>query len=118
MSKFLTELDASYTYKRATPEERASRCNGCGTKGLGGWLVPDTLWGLDITEACNIHDWDYWEGRTEEDKINADSRFLDNMLKVIQEGTWILRPIRRARAMLYYSAVRDGGDAAFWKGKL
>ena len=51
------ELYKPESYKRAQASEIDNVCNGCGSKGLGGWLVPDTLYGLSVTEACNIHDW-------------------------------------------------------------
>lgn len=111
-------LFAPKSFWAATDEERWVRCNGCGTKGLGGWIVPDTLWGLDITFLCNIHDWMYSEGKTIEDKEEADRSFLNNMVRLIdaKSSRW-LRWIRRSRAMSYYSAVRDFGGPAFWSGK-
>ncbi len=118
----IPELIAPESYRRATEQERRRICNGCGTKGLGGWLVPDTLYGLSIEEACDIHDWMYHEGRTEVDKRRADQIFLENMLRIVeaQDYPWWLvwlRWLRRYRAMSYYQAVRDFGDTAFWKGK-
>lgn len=98
------------SYRDAPLAARLARCNGCGTKGLGGWLVPDTLWGLDISEACNIHDWMYAEGN---DKAHADLIFLYNMLVLVaQRGGW-LAPLRRHRAVKYYLAVADLGGLAF-----
>jgi len=40
-------------------------CNGCGGKML---KVPDKILGLDIKLVCNIHDFMYAMGETEEDK--------------------------------------------------
>ncbi len=114
----MIKLFAPHTYWVASNAERESRCNGCGTKGLGGLLVPDTLYGLDITEACNIHDWMYFEGKNIADKESADRTFLNNMLRIIDAGSFApLRWLRRVRAMSYYSAVRDFGGPAFWSGK-
>lgn len=109
------------SYRLASAEERNFYCNGCGTKGLGGWLVPDTLWGLNITPVCDIHDWMYKEGITLEDKERADRVMLNNMLRIIDASTgWaasLFRALRRQRAMKYYSAVRDLGGLAYWSGK-
>ena len=106
------------TYSEATDSEKDATCNGCGTKGLGGWLVPDTLWGLDITEICNMHDWMYAEGKVQSDKWFADRMFLENMLDLIdRESSIWLKWLRRTRAMSYYSAVCDLGSQAFWTGK-
>lgn len=120
MSRAGTSVDlyAPISYWEAGPADRAGICNGCGTKGLGGWLVPDTLYGLSITEACNIHDWMYAQGDTIADKEQADRAFLNNMLRIIEsKSIRILLWPRRMRAMKYYSAVRDFGGPAFWQGK-
>ena len=115
----MTFLYAPETYKKLTQTEAAAITNGCGT---GGWkidLVPDTLLGLDITEACNIHDYMYHIGETIEDKNEADRVFMNNMLRLIDAETkhgW-LRRFRRRRAIIYYFAVKNFGGPAFWAGK-
>lgn len=112
-------LDADPAYWALPEGERAACCNGCGAK--GGFNVPDTLYGLSMTEVCNIHDFDYRQGRTQEDKERADLRMLSNMLRKINAQTgWyqvLLRPLRRRRALKYYEAVAACGDKAFWAGK-
>ena len=115
-------LFAPATYWKLNPHEKKKICNGCGTKGLGGILVPDTLYGLSIEEACNIHDYMYHIGHTIEDKEKADRVFLNNMLRIIEsvKYPWYLKWfkwLRCQRAMKYYQAVRDFGGPAFWKGK-
>ena len=60
-------LYAPVSYWEAAPSEKRKICNGCGTK--EGLNVPDTMWGLDISEACKIHDWMYQHGKTLADKI-------------------------------------------------
>jgi len=112
------QLFAPSDYWKLTDEEKAEICNGCGTKGLGGWLVPDTLWGLSIVEACNIHDFMYKVGKRPYDKDSADRSFLNNMIRIINARSGILlRGLRRYRAMSYYSAVKDFGGPAFWNAK-
>lgn len=105
------------SYKQATAEERDRKCNGCGTKGLGGILVPNSLYGLDVTEACDIHDWMYAEGKSEADKNTADRVFRNNMLRIISarpRGRGIVFFLRRRRAVKYYKAVKHFGGPAFW----
>ena len=105
------------SFKRATSEERERKCNGCGTKGLGGILVPNTLYGLDVTEACDIHDWMYAEGTTVSDKNTADRVFRNNMLRIIHarpHGVGLISFLRRRRATKYYKAVKHFGGPAFW----
>ena len=115
MPRFYAPAD----YWTANEGIRKLICNGCGTKGLGGWLVPDTFWGLNITAACDIHDWMYHYGSTILDKKAADRAFLNNMLRTIEtDGELaLLQPLRRIRARSYYRAVRDFGGLSFWRGK-
>lgn len=114
-------LIASQSYLDALPEVVEKVVNGCGP---GGWkvdLIPDTVLGLSIKEACNIHDWDYAEGSTGYHKSIADDRFLLNCLFLIDnaKGFWamLLRRHRKVRAYGYHLAVSSFGYDAFWKGK-
>ena len=113
------ELYAPSGYITATAAVRDSVCNGCGTAGLGDFLVPDTIWGLSVREACRIHDWMYVFGETIADKDEADRVFLNNMLRLIQarNSCRLLTGLRRVRARTYYRAVRMFGGPAFWRGK-
>lgn len=111
-------LISSWAYKNITPEEKAKICNGAGAAGQ--WIssiIPNTMYGLDCTEAFNIHDYDYQVGASREDKDRADKNLLDNLLTIINHrGGW-LKPLRHRRALKYYEAVNQFGDAAFFKGK-
>lgn len=106
-------------YVRASPEVRRKVVNGCGTSGWKGAVVPETLWGLNVSAACNIHDWMYAEGTTISDKGTADRTFLNNMLRIIDAagGPWLLKTLRRRRAKTYYEAVHVFGGPAFWHEK-
>ena len=113
------ELYAPQSYIQATPAERERVINGCGP---GGWLerlVPDTMYRLDVSEPCNIHDWMYVTGLTIEDKQRADRAFLNNLVRVIDANThwgW-LRRLRYRRARTYYEAVSNYGGPWFWRNK-
>lgn len=112
-------LYAPEEYWLLTDSERACISNGCGAKGICGWIVPDRIWGLSITEACNIHDFMYFMGETKEDKEHADRVFLNNMLRLIEVNTkwdW-LKKLRAKRARTYYRFVCEYGGPAFWAGK-
>jgi len=112
------KLYAPRTYWDAPEKKLAETCNGCGTKGLGGWFVPETLYGLSITSCCDIHDWMYGEGVTIEDKNKADRAFLNNMSRIIDAKSGrALKLLRRIRAKSYYNAVKYFGGSAFWSGK-
>ena len=104
-------------YKALTAAEKSKICNGCGSKGLGGWLVPDTVWGLNITDCCNIHDYMYSQGATLKDKEYADRIFLNNLVRKIDSGSKLFKWLRRRRALTMHWAVDTFGEAAFWDKK-
>jgi hypothetical protein len=112
-------LYAPNSYTHASEAIRAAVVNGCGP---GGWkfdLVPDTIYGLNITLACNIHDWMYHEGETIADKDTADRVMLNNLLRMIDvaRAPFWLRKLRCWRARTYYNAVHLYGGSAFWADK-
>jgi hypothetical protein len=112
------------TFWNAPGAKRAANCNGCGTEGWKGALVPDTIWLLRITDVCDIHDWMYAEGTTQADKEYADIIFLTNMVSLIQADRSIsgrlLKLIRERRAFTYWQAVAESstGQAAFEEATL
>lgn len=109
-------LYAPGSYKKATLEQKRRICNGCGQKGKFDF-VPDTVYGMSIAEACNIHDWMYELGKTETDRQEADLAFLNNMLRLVSaKGGW-LKWLRDRRVLKYYEAVRELGGPAYWDPK-
>ena len=82
--------------------------NGCGSSGISAAIVPDKLFGLDISQACNIHDYMYENGG---DKNQADNIFLKNMNFLIDQesDSKILKVIRIAKAYVYFLAVKIFG---------
>lgn len=111
-------LISSWAYKNITPAEKAKICNGAGAAGQ--WIssiIPNTMYGLDCTEAFNIHDYDYQVGASREDKERADRNLLINLLMLINHKGGLLMLPRQWRAMKYYEAVQLLGDEAFFKGK-
>jgi len=113
------QLYAPASFIAASAEVRAAVVNGCGA---GGWkidLVPDSIYGLDVSDVCDIHDWMYEAGETLADKEEADRVMLNNLLRKINAKTkyaW-LRWLRRKRALKYYQAVAEFGAPAFWADK-
>jgi hypothetical protein len=121
-------LYAPAEYWKLTVEQKREICNGCGTKGLIGYIVPDSFWGLCIKAACDIHDYMYHIGETHADKEAADRVFKYNMLRLIDavpvSDVWLIRQfqlrLKRRRADLaeiYYNVVDKYGGPAFWTGK-
>lgn len=111
-------LTAPVAYWGCDDDLRSRISNGCGP---GGWkvdLVPDSIWGLGVRAACDIHDWCYYWGESSRDKEFADRLFLNNLLSIIDaNSTWVMRIVRRHRAFKYYEAVATLGNPAFWSGK-
>jgi len=107
-------------YERLSKAAKSKLCNGCGAKGFGGYLVPDTMLGLSMTEACNIHDYEYSIGKTIAAKDKADRTFLNNCIRIIeQDGKqwgWLVK-WRKQRAHEYDLAVQQFGGPAYWQGK-
>lgn len=108
-------LQAPDDYWSLTPEDKALICNGAGAK--DGIKVPDTMYGLDLTECFNIHDYMYHIGVSFDDKRRADRTMLINCISVINNAPGLLNkllaPLRRRRALKYYEAVYYFGGKAF-----
>lgn len=105
----------------ATPESVLDCiCNGCGAAGAKFDFVPDTIYGMNIAPACNIHDWDYEAGVTEDDRKKADIRWRDNLYSLINLSTknsrwrYIVKPLMCARVLWYYAIIRNMGADAFY----
>ena len=113
------KIYAPITYWELSPEEKKEICNGCGSK--DGLKVPDTFWGLNIEEACNIHDYMYNIGKTHYDKLFADAMFRLNLTVIIDaKETFkdkLFSILRHYRAGTYYIAVAKYGNYSFWKDK-
>jgi hypothetical protein len=102
--------------------DRDKKCNGCGS-GWNSKLVPDRIYLLNITRACCIHDYMYEVGTTTADKKVADSIFLINLKRLIDEDKNFIRNNRFMKrrmkniAKVYYDFVDKFGDDAYWEGK-
>ena len=112
------QLYAPPEYINASANTRMQICNGCGAAGAKFDFVPDNIWGLKISEACNIHDWMYFYAKpNNKDKEKCDRIFLHNLLRLVEiKGGWLKRP-RRQRAWFYFKMVQKFGGTAFWEGK-
>ena len=81
--------------------------NGCGREGIEGVLVPDTIWGLDISPVCRVHDYMYIHADSRADEDYADAIFGANLISIIQQKTKFrpLKWLRLRRAYKYVDAV-------------
>jgi len=109
------KLSAPPEFWSLSPAAREEICNGCGPGGWKGMLVPDNLLGCDINECCDIHDYEYAVGTTEEERLIADLRFLENMMICIENDhtELTLTITRRELALGYFMAVRGHGARYF-----
>ena len=117
--KYADLLWAPAMYWELEEDEKDNICNGVGPKGYG-WIFPETIWGLSMTEAADIHDYMYHVGKDIADKKQADLVFLNNMNRIINQETWFdwVKKIRLNRARLMYKAVDEFGEAAFLADKI
>ena len=113
------KIYAPISYWELSPAEKEQLCNGCGAK--NGLKVPGTFWGLNIEEACDIHDYMYYIGKTHYDKLFADAIFRLNLTVIIDSKESFLNRtlnlFRHHRAGKYYIAVAKYGNSAFWVDK-
>ena len=81
--------------------------NGCGRAGIEEKLVPDTIWGLDISPVCRVHDWMYSDADTLDDEEFADGVFAANLVAYIRQksANRFMAALRLHRAYLYIDAV-------------
>lgn len=100
-------------YLDLSPEEKKKICNGIGAATGISSHIPSTIWGLDCSEAGNIHDYDYHTGGVRRDKDLADAVFLHNLKTLIASGTWALRWLRNNRANKYYLILQACGSSHF-----
>lgn len=77
-------------------------------------LVPDRIWGVDISRCCWEHDEDYVEGGGETERKNADSKFHHCLKCRLKESlNFLFRIPASIRAFFYWRAVRRLGKGCF-----
>lgn len=89
-----------------------NQINGAGPRCFG-WCVRDRIGNICITEAANIHDAYYYQGKIS--RRYADQTFLRNMKVIIDykaRGYWH-KTYCKAIAYSYYKAVRLFGGAFY-----
>lgn len=112
-------LFAPASFLAAPLSRKMEVCNGCGAANAKVDFVPDTIWGLYVGYACSIHDWMYDEGRTIEDKVEADRVFQNNLHRLIDlDKRWYTpKVLMHTRADIYWLLLYLRGGSAFWAGK-
>lgn len=127
-------LDAPYEFwidLVNNPQKIKDCCNGVGSE--VGWFgkltyhfIPNTIWGLDVTEFSDIHDYMYTypeEFDTEEDALRykdmADRTGRHNLQVIISRNSKLrwLKLLRIRRARQYYFLLKIAGKDSFLEGK-
>ena len=112
----LLRTKESLIFEKLYPEEY--KLFGGGPGGVGDWVVPDTMWGLSVRDACRQHDHDYrfGVGASDEHRKECDQRLKENMHIIVHEksDSWFLKQARHVRINTYYCFVRACGKSAYW----
>ena len=117
-----------------------ANCNGVGSEDGTWWqrliyhLTPNTIWGMDITPASDIHDNEYTvpqsfltKVQAENHRFQADINFKTNIDLLTDRAymaSWMprcirefLREARKTRAHTYYMILRKQGEESFMANK-
>jgi len=96
-------------FRQLTRKQKEKICNGCGSK--GGFINPPEFL---FHASCDHHDFLYWLGCTEDDRLKADKSFYKYMqLDIVNEDSFIKRLYYKMLAYIYYKAVRIFGKKYF-----
>ena len=92
-------------YDELCPELKAKICNGIGPDTWLRKFCPQTIWGMNVSEIGDIHDFDYEKAKYLYTKAVADVVFLVNLCRKIDTGKKWLKWLRQNRAILYFKLV-------------
>lgn len=96
-------------YYELKQDDRSEVLNTCGPDGFLNKLVPNSVLGLEITPACQIHDWEFDKARNQKDFEKADKNFKGNLnyLNRKSKDGKLVKFLRRQIFKLYYFIVRQ-----------
>lgn len=100
-------LYAPFSYWEDKEEKSTNKIiNGCGPQYLPSNLIPDRLFGLNLTPSCNIHDWMYFKAKNKNDFVLADKIFLKNMNSLNRLNKSRKTKLRKILINIYYYSVK------------
>lgn len=117
------------SWKNATEQERKDIANGCGGswKDKARWYarffywtlnkaIPDTIYGLGITDICGWHDFEFtFLEKTDLNFKKANYDFYHNLKKrCIDNSNFIMKPLRLQRCKELYWFVENHGRDYFF----
>jgi hypothetical protein len=89
--------------------------NGCGPGGFGDFVVPDTVWFLNIKPACKVHDWMFTVYNCLEGFELSNDIFHDNMERINRSTkNKYLRWLRSKRIEKYKDACSSALGRLFY----
>jgi len=103
-------MQPSVNYEDLTPKQKAEICNGCG--GKGSWVTPPNA--IFFEASCNHHDYGYYKGCTDADRLDCDEKFYEAMVRDCNKLSTLEYMRYRPWAWLYYKAVRMHGAKYFY----
>ncbi len=112
-------LEGSISFLQADLGLLAETCNGCGAADSKWDFIPDHILGSYVGYACFIHDWDYYTGKTKQDKVAADKKFKRNLLALVKLNNTnkFITTLKYGVVCIYYLGVKKFGSKSFWKNK-
>lgn len=97
-------------YEDLSEEQKSIICNGCG--GKGGFVKPPHA--VFFETSCNHHDYGYYKGCKERDRIACDRKLKQAMYKDCKRLPWYKQIRYLPWCDLYYKAVRLFGSQFFY----
>lgn len=98
-------------YRKLNATQKSLIANGCGAK--GSWVRPPSFM---FEASCDHHDFNYWIGGNDQDRLRADKGFYEAMCRDIKRARTLLKPYYHLWARAYYQAVRMFGKSYFHTG--
>lgn len=99
-----------------TAEEKERLFNKCGGDPITSFLVPNYILNRSVSLSCEIHDYQYINGQTPEDKKNADQIFAQNIdWQVSKDSTGFLKYLRKGIGKIYAWAASIFGHFYYRK---
>jgi hypothetical protein len=107
-------LLAPESYWTLHEDEKYEITNGCGPSRATS-LVPNTIMGVNIRAACDIHDYTYAQSETVKSREEADFLFSYNMRRLVDRKleSGFFRSLAYFGVDLYLMAVRLFGGKYF-----
>lgn len=108
-----TQSSIRIPYELLTPQQKDEIVNGCG--GKGSKVRPPK--GIFYKASCNHHDYGYWVGCTDEQRLLCDKNLKKAMKDDCSKLPWWKQAAYRPWCYGYYRAIRIAGKQYFYYGE-